>query len=471
MSTVLAGQGTTGAARSGKGPARGTIRVIRSSRDTGEHLAVLPEITFPAVAGTPQAAGEMRIHRDRQRQSILGFGGAFTEAAAHTLSQLSAPSRKRVVDAYFHPERGSGYTLCRTHINSCDFALGNYAYAETAGDRHLEQFSIDRDRKWLIPMIQEAAGRMEPGVLRLLASPWSPPAWMKTNGQMNHGGKLKPEYRDAWALYFVKYIRAYAQAGIPIWGVSVQNEPRAVQTWDSCIYSHEEQRDFVRDHLGPRLAEHGLGDVRILVWDHNKDEIVPCADAILDDPQAARYVWGVGFHWYSGDDFDELAEVHRKYPDKHLVFTEGCQEGGVRLGSWSLGERYGHAIIGDLRNWTAGWIDWNMLLDQHGGPNHAGNYCDAPIIADTETDTVHFQSAYYYIAHFSRFFQPESVVLEVSFEGDTGLEGTACLRPDGTIAAVVMNTAQGPRRFRLSESDRSAPVEIPGRSIATLLLD
>jgi glucosylceramidase len=244
-----------------------------------------------------------------------------------------------------------------------------------------------------------------------------------------------------------------------------------VQTWDSCIYSHQEQRDFVRDHLGPCLTRHGLSDIKLLVWDHNKDAMVACADAILGDKEAARFVWGVGFHWYSGDDFDQLAEMHRKYPDKHLVFTEGCQEGGVRLGSWSLGERYGHAIIGDLNNWTTGWIDWNMLLDQHGGPNHAHNFCDAPIIADTENDVVHFQSAYYYIGHFSRYFVPGSRVLETVFQGDAGLEGVACLRPDGTIAAVVQNAGEETQALELTDGVGAASVEIPGRAIVTLLLE
>ncbi len=372
MSMLTGLSAWTGPATRAAEPAGKTsaIRVVLTAKDTDDRLS--EQAPAPFGAADRPAGATVTIDDEQTFQSIVGFGGAFTEAAAYTLARMSPERRAEALTAYFHPDKGIGYTLCRTHINSCDFSLGNYAYNEVPGDMELKHFDISRDRRWLIPLIKDAMA--VPGAdFRIYASPWSPPAWMKTSGQMNYGGELKRECYPAWALYFAKYIKAYAAEGIDIWGVTVQNEPAAVQTWDSCIYSAQQERDFVRDHLGPTLHKHGLADVNIIVWDHNKDIIFERAAPILSDPEAAKYVWGVGFHWYSGDQFDHLAKVHKAFPDKKLLFTEGCQEGGVHLNSWAVGERYGHDIIGDLNNWTVGWTDWNMVLDERGGPNHVNN--------------------------------------------------------------------------------------------------
>jgi glucosylceramidase len=229
---------------------------------------------------------------------------------------------------------------------------------------------------------------------------------MKTNGDMNHGGKLKPEYRQAWANYYVKYIQEMEKSGFPMWGLSVQNEPAATQIWDSCEYTAEEERDFVRDYLGPALHQAGMADKKLIIWDHNRDIMVERASTVLEDPEAAKYVWGTGFHWYGDDAFENVKKVKERFPDHHLIFTEGCQEGGPHIGSWDLGERYARSMIHDLNNGTDAWVDWNMLLDTKGGPNHVGNYCSAPILADTANDKLLFQSSYYYMGHFSRFLKP-----------------------------------------------------------------
>jgi glucosylceramidase len=405
---------------------------------------------------------------EAERQSIIGFGGAFTEAAGHALAQMSAARRDEALKAYFAPATGLRYTLGRTHINSCDFALGNYAYDDVAGDFELRHFDISRDRRLLIPLIRDALA-LVPGGLRLLASPWSPPAWMKTSNEMNRGGQLRPECREAWALYFAKYIAAYAAEGIPIRAVTVQNEPAVVQKWDSCIYSAGEERDFVKIFLAPALARQGLADVKILIWDYNKDRIFERASDVLDDPEAARHVWGVGFHWYAGDHFDQLEKVRAAWPEKILLATEGCVEGAPALGAWAQGERYAHSIIGDLNHGAAGWIDWNLVLDREGGPNHVGNFCDAPIIADAATDTLHYQSSYYHIGHFSRHVRPGARRLE-SDAGQTGLETAAFRNPGGEIVVMVLNKTEDSRPFILRAGDRECAASIPPRSIQTLTL-
>jgi glucosylceramidase len=407
------------------------------------------------------------VHPAVRFQTLLGFGGAFTEAAAVSWQGLSEQRRNDLLCAYFDPERGHGYALCRVHMNSCDFALGNYAHAERPGDFELTGFNIERDRQALIPFIQ-AAQRVARGSIRLLVSPWSPPAWMKTNGQMNGGGKLRPECRQAWAQCFVRFIQAYQAEGVPVWGVSVQNEPMATQRWDSCIYSAEEERDFVRDHLGPALHAAGLGAVKIVVWDHNRDELVERASTVYSDPEASRYVWGAGFHWYVEDHFDHVQLVHDAFPDKHLLFTEGCQEGGPHLGEWQVGERYARSMINDLNRWTVGWIDWNLLLDTQGGPNHVGNFCSAPLLADTASDRLHVQSSFAYIGHFARFVRPgaQRALCAATKEA---LEVTAFVNADDDIATVVMNRSDDALSFILRIDGDDAVATLPAHSIATFV--
>lgn len=436
-----------------------------TAQHTPYRLTALP---VPAIAPSSADLASIFVDPAVRYQEIEGFGGAFTEAAALTFRKLPAERQREVLTAYFDPARGHGYTLGRTHINSCDFSLGNYAYAEVEGDVELRHFSIDRDRQALLPLIQaaqQAAGRP----LKLLASPWSPPAWMKTNGDMCHGGQLKPEYRAAWAGYYCRYVREYQREGIPIWALSVQNEPEAVQTWESCLFSGEEERDFVRDYLGPALHANGLGDVRLLIWDHNRDRMVERASAVLSDPDAARYVWGVAFHWYVTDKFDNVQLVHDAFPDKKLLFTEGTQEGGPHLGEWSMAERYARSMINDLNRWTVGWIDWNLLLDMEGGPNHVGNFCSAPILADTETGELHIQSSYYAIGHFARFVQPGARRILCATSSDA-LEAAAFLNPDGQIAIVVLNQTDqaGPATLRVAGN--SAVMDCLPHSISTLLV-
>lgn len=260
------------------------------------------------------------------------------------------------------------------------------------------------------------------------------------------------------------------QAGIPIWAITVQNEPDAVQRWDSCIYSNTEERDFLKFYLGPALAEQGLSHVKIIVWDHNKDILVDRIATILSDPAAAKFVWGIGFHWYAGTFFENLTKVHSFFPEKNLIATEGCHEGGVKPNSWQTGETYGHAIIGDLNNWSVGWVDWNMVLDETGGPNHANNFCDAPIIADTKNNRLDLHSSYFYLGHFSKFIRPGAIRIGCLTNCDK-LETTAFQNQNGLIAAVVMNRTDEKIDFTLKIKSGSAKLFSPPHSIQTLLIN
>ena len=408
----------------------------------------------------------IKIHKENLKQTVLGFGGSFTESSASIYHDLSQTKKDEIIEAYFG-ETGNNYSIGRTHINSCDFSLENYAHCETPGDIDLKNFSISRNKKDLIPFIKDAL-RLTKNKFRIMASPWSPPSWMKTNGQMNEGGKLKEEYKSAWADYYCKFIEFYHGEEVPIWGISVQNEPEAKHTWDSCLYTAEEERDFIKYFLGPSLERHNLLDKKVIIWDHNRDMMVERARTVLRDPVAAKFVWGTGFHWYCGDHFDNVQKVHDEFPDKNLIFTEGCQEGGPHLGSWDLGERYATSIINDLNRWTVAWLDWNLILNTQGGPNHVGNYCSAPMIVDTNTQEILYQSSYYYIGHFSRFIKQGDSILEI--ENDTSLLSLSSISKNrDKVNTVILNKSNTSDSFTYIGANTSIDLTIPERSILTLI--
>lgn len=446
----------------------GPIKVFSTAQHNGHRLS--EEDSLQPQEITSNSTTTVVVNPAKRYQKIEGFGGAFTESAGIVFSQLRPAQQREVLEAYFSKDKGHGYRLCRTHINSCDFSSGNYAYTEVDGDVGLEHFSIQHDRKYLIPLIRAAQSAAGDERIKILATPWSPPAWMKSNGTMTDGGKLKPEYRDAWARYYCRYIEEYAKESIPIWGLTIQNEPAAVQSWESCNYTAEEERDFVRDHLGPTLHRRGLEHVKLVVWDHNRDLLFDRVKTVFDDPEASKFVWGAGFHWYVTDDFHHVRMVRDFYPDKKLLFTEGCLEGAPQEGDWSGGERYARSIINDLNNGASGWIDWNILLNAEGGPNHVGNFCSAPIIADLAQDRLIYNSSYYYLGHFSRFIRPGAHRILIANTGSEILT-TAFQNQDGSVVIVLLNEQEYPVRYALKMDDLQSESICLAHSITTLIIE
>ena len=398
-------------------------------------------------------------------QQILGMGGALTEAAAHTYAQMSAEKQQQLLALYFGD--GNDYNFCRLHIQSCDFALGNYAYVEDAQDRELNSFSIERDRKYIIPFVKAALEKN--AKIQFLASPWSPPAFMKTNGEMNHGGKLKQTYYQMWADMVARYVTAYRDEGIPIQRLTVQNEPAAVQTWDSCIFSGAEEAEFACRYLRPALDKAQHGEVKINVWDHNKERILERASESFGVEGAQEAIDGIAFHWYTGEHFDALAEVRRQYPDKELIFTEGCVEYSRIAANDQVrhAEMYAHDIIGDFNAGMNGFIDWNLILNKQGGPNHVKNYCDAPVMCDVDTDTIDVKLSYYYIGHFSRFIRPGAKRILVS-KYSPDIETTAFQNTDGGKVLVLLNRSESDVEFVLSvDGKNSGKIKSGKHSIMT----
>jgi glucosylceramidase len=409
-------------------------------------------------------------------QTFFGIGGAITDASAETFYKLPKEKQQELLTAYFDKEKGIGYNIARTNINSCDFSSDMYTYVTDSTDKELKTFTIEHDKKYKIPFIKEAM-TASGGKLNLYASPWSPPAFMKTNGEMLHGGKLKPEYYESWAKYYTKFIKAYEKEGVPVWGITIQNEPMATQRWESCIYTGEEERDFLKNHLGPTMEKEGLKDKKIIGWDHNRDLIYQRASTLLNDPDAAKYLWGIGFHWYepwSGGEpmYDNVKLVNEAYPKTNLLFTEGCKEAFDinKTGNWQLGEKYAANMINDFNNGMVGFTDWNILLDETGGPNHVQNFCFAPIHGNTKTGELIFTNEYYYIGHFSKFIKPGAKRI-VSSASRSQLLTTAFINPDGKIAVIVMNLKDKPADYLLWVNGKAASVSSLPHSINTLIIE
>ena len=449
------------------------VSVYSTAEKTDHRLTPTGTLDFKPYGQPPETQTCVFVDPSKTYQTMLGIGGSITDAAAETFAKVPADTQREILEAYFDPRKGIGYTFARTNIHSCDFSSASYTYV-AEGDRELKSFSVEHDRQFRIPFIKRAT-QAAGGRLTLFASPWSPPAFMKDNNNMLRGGKLRPEFYQPWANYYAKFIKAYEREGVPVWGVSIQNEPMATQRWESCIYTAEEERDFLKNYLGPTLRREGLGGRKIIVWDHNRDLIYQRASTLLADPEAAKYVWGIGFHWYepwSGGEpmFDNVKLTHEAFPDKHLVFTEGCKEAFdiKKVDDWKLGELYGRQMIHDFNNGTAGWTDWNILLDETGGPNHVRNLCFAPLHADTKTGRLIYTNSFYYIGHFSKFIRPGARRV-VSSPSRSALLSTAFLNPDGRVAAVVMNRGDKPVSYVLWVGGHAAELTSLPHSIQTLV--
>ena len=410
----------------------------------------------------------------RTFQTMTGIGGALTDASAEVFAKLPEAAQKELLTAYYNPQKGIGYNFARTNIASCDFSSDSYGYIAD-NDSSLSSFNIAHDQKFRIPFIKQAivaAG----GKLPLFVSPWSPPAWMKDNNSLIHGGKLLKSCNQIWANHYIKYIKALELQGIPVWGLSVQNEPMANQKWESCLFTANDERDFIKNFLGPTLQKSGMASKKLIAWDHNRDLVYQRASTLLNDPQSAKYIWGIGFHWYetwtgSAMQFENLKRVKEAFPDKNLIFTEGCVEKFSldRVTDWSLGEKYGYSMVNDFNCGTVAWTDWNILLDENGGPNHVGNFCFAPIHADTQTGKLIYTNSYYYIGHFSKFIKAGAKRISCSTNRDK-LQATAFINPDGKIVVVVLNTSNEKLPFKLSIRDKAASVVSLPHSIMTVII-
>jgi glucosylceramidase len=449
-------------------------QVFTTAKDTTIRLSQSPDILFEDFGQPVETQVCVFVDPTRTFQTFIGIGGALTDASAEVFAKLPEATQEEFMTSYFDSEKGIGYKFARTNIASCDFSSDTYSYI-AENDSSLSSFNVAHDEKFRIPFIKKAIAAAG-GTLPMFVSPWSPPAWMKDNNDVLHGGKLLPKYFQVWANHYVKFINTYESMGMPVWGLSVQNEPMAKQKWESCLYTAEDERDFVKNYLGPTLQKNGLSNKKLICWDHNRDLIYQRATTLLSDPEAAKYIWGIGFHWYetwtgSAQQFENLKRVKEAFPEKELIFTEGCVEKFSldRVTDWALGERYGNSMVNDFNCGTVAWTDWNVLLDENGGPNHVGNFCFAPIHADTKTGKLIYTNSYYYIGHFSKFIKPGAKRISCSTNRDK-LQSTAFLNPDGKMVVVILNLSDSKLPFKLWIAGKAAPVTSLPHSIMTVVI-
>lgn len=448
------------------------VTIYTTTENTNLKISLTDKKVFTDMKQPLETEIAILVNPKKQFQSFLGIGGAITDASAEVFAKLPKNKQEELLTAYYG-NTGNNYNIIRTSIHSCDFSSESHTYVDD-NDPELKSFTIRRDLRHRIPMIKKAQKIIGEDLI-FYASPWSPPAFMKSNKNILQGGKLLKEYYQPWADYFVKFIQEYEKEGIPIWGVTIQNEPMAEQRWESCIYTAEEEKDFLKNYLGPTFEKVGFQDKNIVVWDHNRDLISHRANTIFDDPEASKYAWGIGFHWYetwTGGEpkYDNLKNIKESYPDKNLLFTEGCQESfdENHYNRWSNAERYGSSMINDFNSGTVGWTDWNILLDQTGGPNHVNNLCFAPIHADLRTKQLIYTPSYYYIGHFSKFIKPNAKRISTTCTRST-LESTSFQNLDGKITTVVMNKTDSEINYKLIVNNREVSLSIASHAIQTLI--
>lgn len=445
----------------------------------------------------------LKIDPSVKHQTIVGIGSSFTESAAAVWSELSKKQQQALMHTYFS-EDGAWLSLTRTHIASCDFSLKNYTYAPVPNDHELTHFSIDADRNYLLPFIK-AAQSVDGSDFKIIASPWTAPPWMKTNQDWN-GGELLLEHYSTFALYISKYIHAYKLEGIPIWGITPENEPLGNNSnWESLHFNPNQMRNFIANYLGPQLrADHS--SVSIWMYDQNREEeMMEWAEVIYGDPEASSYVRGTAVHWYQStvDVGSEFLDKHQAlYANKELLHTEGCIDSignDEPIGSWLEDDwywraeatdwgyfwakdedksnhppyrpfyRYTRDLIEGFNHHLVGWIDWNMMLNQRGGPNHAHNFCLAPVLVNSGNDSYYLTPLYYSIAHVSKFVRPGAKRVHLSGCADE-LMGTAFENKDGSYVVILFNGTEENTTISIELNASIITHQIPAEALQTICI-
>lgn len=408
----------------------------------------------------------VRIDTNTSYQSLFGFGGAFTDAAAINIANLSSGAANYVIDSYYGPQ-GIEYSVGRVPIGSCDFSTHPYSYDDVDGDFNLTKFQLAKEDLTLkIPLIQRAISVSKRNI-SFFGSPWTAPAWMKTNNNLTGKGFIRGEagnsYHKAWALHFVKFLDAYKQHNISFWGLTAQNEPTDGNIdhfpFQATGWTPEQQRDFIAKDLGPTLHANGYKDIKLMMLDDQRLLMTYWADTILTDPDASKFISGVAVHWYMDAISPTFAldYVHKKFPDHFMFGTEACYDTvihPVNLGNWKHAEGYANDIMQDLEHWVTGWTDWNLALNMEGGPNWVHNYVDSPIIVNAEKDEFYKQPMFYAMGHFSKFLPSESLRIGHTVKGSVpkDIKILSFKTPSKYFVIVILNK---------SDTDFKLCVQIP----------
>ncbi|CAP37109.1 Protein CBG19964 [Caenorhabditis briggsae] len=434
------------------------------------------------------AKTKVYVNGTQTYQQIMGFGAAFTDAAGINMLTLPQAMQDQIIQQYFSDD-GLGYVFGRVPMASCDFSTHEYSYDDVAFDFQLTKFNLTmEDFQYKIPFIKKAMA-VSNGKLKLFATPWSSPAWMKTSGRMIGAGELigdqNGKYYQTWAQYFVKFFEAYHAQGIDFWSLTPQNEPTTgidpFWKWQTLYFDASMERNFIKKLLGPALAANPVTkNMKIMINDDQRINLPHWPKVILSDPMAAQYVNGIALHWYEDfiDPATVVTETHNLYPDYFILATEACAGYepalGPKLGSWSRAEQYANDLIKDIGNWVAGWVDWNYMLDLQGGPNLVKNFVDATLIVNATAQEYYKQPIWHVMAQFSKFIKPGSTRIQTTIiEKSVDVEGLSFLNADGTKTVVLLNKNEV-LDFEVAVSDVLAPnviydLTIQANSLVTIV--
>nr|CAB3248398.1 glucosylceramidase-like [Phallusia mammillata] len=418
------------------------------------------------------------LNKTIKYQTIKGFGGAITDAATVNIKNLTSRTQEQLIKAYFGP-MGIEYNLGRVPMASCDYSTRKYTYLDTPNDFNLSTFELAKEDMMLKIPVLKSIHQVSSRNISLYASPWTAPAWMKTNNDEIGRGWLKgtagDKYHKTWAQYFIKFFEEYKKQGITFWGVTAQNEPSngllISSKWQSTGFTPEMQRDFIKSDLGPALKASEFKNVKLMILDDQRLFLPSFPLTVLSDKDAAQYVSGIGIHWYwdwlVGPEV--LADTHEKLPGYFMLATEACNKDTPQpdLGNWETGEKYSNDILDNLNNWAVGWVDWNLCLNLAGGPNWAQNFDDSPIITNATGDEFYKQPMYYHMGHFSKFLVEESVRIKSTIQGNSDLKFVAVERPDGSLVLVVLNSSTKDVTFNVVQDNLSFTNTIPANAIQT----
>ncbi|WP_300007741.1 glycoside hydrolase family 30 protein [uncultured Dokdonia sp.] len=498
-----------------KTPYQDHIVTVYQTSHAGDNLKRISDTTTNTALSEGKKVA-LQLLPDQEFQTYYGFGASFTESSAWNLATIPEDTRKEVLTNIFSPTEGAGFSLTRTHINSSDYSNGHYTYVED-GDENLSTFSIYEDMKGfsgdennqvrgielvtptydMIPMILEASN-IPDADFKIIASPWSPPSWMKSGETATMtNGSLQPKYYGLWAKYLSKYVSAYKEQGIPIWGITPQNEPLHAHDarWDSNGFTPEQGRDFLRDHLGPELVKDGhikLNDLdaglRVLIYDHNKSTMNDYVTVTYEDPEASKYAWGTAFHWYASSELDKnnwhaatLDTLRTKWPNKGMIHTESSididandpinqywRESTDYAGTFVPFDTYAYDIITDINHGAQGYVEWCMILSHLGQPNPYDNFNSAPVLINPVTDEVIYTPLYYLLSHFSKFIRPNAIRIGLEGSEVNDLIYTAAKNIDGSIAVVVFNKNHEVYELTLGLETSRYNIKIGPRTLQTI---
>lgn len=407
----------------------------------------------------------IRIYPQITFQKFLGFGGAITDSTGFCLQEVPSKIAEEIIKEYYAKD-GLNYTFGRLPIGSCDFSVNSYSYSY---QKDLSDFSIKRDLKSIIPAIKMAQKQKKE--IKFLASPWSPPSFMKSNHSLYHGGKLLPEYKKSWANYLVKYVQEYQKQGIEISYMTIQNEPNASQIWESCLYTAQEEADLLKNYLFPIFQKNQL-KTKFFLWDHNKEQLLDRSYQSLLENGAFDHVEGMAFHWYTGNHFENIALTHQLFPDKLLFHTEGCTGYSAFKEKDELfnAEMYANDILGDLNAGIHGFIDWNLVLDYQGGPNHTKNYCNSLIMLNKNKTNYIKTPAFYYMKHFSHFLEPGSTRIGFT-KFSENIQVTAFQISSNRVMIVLFNKTDQETEYNLCFQNNVIHDNLDRHCLVTFLID